>query len=226
MAKRYVKKKKKRRARFLRVVVLVLLAVLLLVILLVGRSACKREPVADALWDGGWYRDDLGRIEDEKALVRGMEAFEKRIGVKPYLTILDGVDPEELDIFAQDQYDALFTDGSHLLVVYDEWAEDGYYLAAWAGETSTLSQEDITKLLACLENAYADPANKTYAEAFGTGFRQGARELPAVAAGSGVGLLLVLGLLLILLSAVLVFSLRKRAREAARREALYLEEEG
>lgn len=231
MAKQNAKRKKKQASSGCLVgAALLLLAVLALVVVLLSISSCNRgtepEPTAYAPGTGAWYRDDLGRIEEDTPLTKGMEAFEKRTRVKPYLTILAGVDPEELTMFAQDQYDALFTDGGHLLVVYDEWGEDGYYLAARSGETSALSQEDVARLLTCLEMAYADPANKTYAEAFGAGFREGAKEVSAVVrAGSGAGLLLGLGLVLILLSAILVFSLRKKARET-RREALYLEDEG
>ena len=229
MAKRHAQKKKQRYSAGCFVgMALLLLAALVLVVVLLSLSTCqgkaKPEQPEDVLWDGGWYQDDLGRIEEDKALIKGMEAFEKQTKVTPYLTILDGVDPEELSIFAQDQYDALFADGGHLLVVYDEWGEDGYYLVARAGEATSLSEENVETILACLEAAYADPANETYAEAFGAGFREAAKSLPS-AAGSVVGLLLVAGLLLLLLSAGLVLFLKRRAREAARREA-YLEDEG
>lgn len=232
MAKRYVKKKK-RRARPLRWLRLIVLMALLLVIVLVGRSACRRETTprtTDALWDGGWYRDDLACIENDKALLQGMEAFEKRTGVRPYLTLLTGVEPEELDMFAEDQYEALFADGGHLLVVYDEWEESTYYLSARAGAQTGLSREDVSLVLSCLEKAYADPANRTYADAFGAGFSEGARELSRdTAAGVGVGLLIALGLVLILLSIVLILFLRRRIRRAARwedDEDDYLSDEG
>ena len=116
----------------------------------------------------------------------------------------------------QDQYDALFTDGGHVLVVYDEWEENEYYLSAKTGEGSSLTDEDLSRLLSCLEKAYADPANDTYAEAFGAGFARGGRELSVKKEKSGVGLLIVLGLLLILLSGTLVLFLRKKARDTAR----------
>ena len=220
MAKRYVKKKKKkRRSGFLLGAAALLLAVLVLVIVLLATSSRKQdaqtEPATDALWDGSWYRDDLGRIDSDKALVKGMKTFEKRTGVKPFLTLLDGVDPEELDVFVQDQYDALFSDGGHLLVVYDEWEDSAYCLAARAGGTSALSREDVDRVLDALERAYSDPANDSYAAAFGAGFREGAKAVTApTGAGSGAGLLLVLGLVLLILTFVLLFVLRKRARAA------------
>lgn len=220
MAKRHIKRKKKARAGFLVGAALLVLAILVLAAVLLSVSSCDREaepePATDAMRDGGWYRDDLDCIGNDEALVRGMEIFEKKTGVRPYLTLLDGVEPEELDMFAQDQYEALFSDGGHLLVVYDEWEEGTYYLTARAGEGSGLSQQSVAKILSCLETAYADPANETFADAFGTGFRQAAGEVSVKSSRNGVGLLLFLGLFLIALSAALVLTLRKRSRTAAR----------
>lgn len=220
MAKRYVRKKKKgARLGCGLWTVLIAAAALLVVILVISLSSRKQEEApraADALWDGGWYEDDLGYIQNDKALVKGMKAFEKKTGLKPYLTLMDGVDPEELDYFAGEQYEALFGGGDHLLVVYDEWEENEYYLSAKTGEGSSLTDEDLSWLLSCLEKAYADPANETYAEAFGAGFARGGRELSVKKEKSGVGLLIVLGLLLILLSGTLVLFLRKKARDTAR----------
>ena len=87
MAKRYVKKKKKkRRSGFLAGAAVLFLAILVLVIVLLVTSSRRQDdpPVqaADALWDGSWYQDDLGLIDGDKALLKGMKTFEKRTGVK------------------------------------------------------------------------------------------------------------------------------------------------
>ena len=218
MSKRTIRKRKKRRG--LRLGLLSLLAALAILVaaLSVSLSADPREEASqtgDDLWDGSWYEDDLGRVQRDRALVRGLKAFEKRTGIKPYLSLQEGIDPEELDLFTREQYEALFTEGEHLLVVYDEWGEGEYYLSARVGEGSALTQADLTRLLSCLEKAYADPANKTYADAFGAGFRQGAREMSVRRERDGVGLLLALGLMLVALSVVLFLFLRKRARGVA-----------
>lgn len=229
MSKRSARKKKRQRARLIRLLGLFLVAVAAVtaaLILLLRPDPEEAAPLAgDALWDGGWYADDLGLIPNDRALVRGMKAFEKRAGTRPYLSLLSGVEPKELDLFAREQYEALFAEGDHLLVVYDEWEDDAYYLSARAGGTSALSQEDVAKVLNALEAAYADSANGTYAEAFGAGFARGAKAVTAtVSAGGGAGLLLALGLVLLLLAFVLVLILRKRAR-AARREYRYMMED-
>ena len=218
MAKRYVRKKKKG-ARRRRLLLLIILAAVLILALVIGISSCRKggsdttaPEGGGALWDGGWYEDDLGRIQNDRALVKGMKAFEKKTGAKPYLTLLDGIEPEELEIFAQDQYEALFESGDHVLVVYDEWEESAYALAGKTGENSTLTDEDVSRLLTCIEKAYADPANTSYEAAFGTGFAQAAEEMPASKQKDGAGLLLAMGIVLAVMSAVLIVLLRRRTR--------------
>ena len=214
-------RKNKRSLRPGRFLAFIFAAALVLALILILRSVL-RDPgesvqAGDALWDGSWYNDGLGCIQSDRALVRGMKTFEKKTGVKPFLTLLDGVDPEELDDFAQEQHEALFSGGDHLLVVYDEWGKDAYYLSARAGAQSALSEADVAALLSCIEEAYEDPANSTYAEAFGKGFAQGAKQVSVRASsGSGAGLLLALGSVLIVLSAILLLLLRKRALDAKR----------
>ncbi len=204
--------------------------VVLIVALVVGLSSAGEDeapPAADdALWDGSWYDDGLGRIDSDRALVKGMKAFEKETGARPYLTLLGDIEPEKLDSFVQEQYEALFSDGDHLLVVYDEWEENTYYLSARTGEGSALSAADVSRVLSCIEKAYADPANVSYAAAFGAGFAQGARELAVSSPTRGVGLLVALGCLLIVLSVVLVLFLRKRARISNGWDDRYMEEDG
>ena len=215
MAKRYVRKKKRNGTRLGQWAILISVVVLAaaLVIVLTSRGGDEAPQNSDALWDGSWYGDDLGRIQADRALVRGMKAFQKKTGTQPFLTLLAGVDPEDLNEFAKNQYEALFSEGDHLLVVYDEWGDSSYYLSACAGAQSALTDEDVSRLLACLEKAYADPANDSYAAAFGAGFRQGAREMSVrTEGGGGAGLLLGLGILLAALSVVLILFLRKKAR--------------
>ena len=94
MTKRYVRKKKRKRVRLGLWVLLTATAVLIaaLVLSLSSRKTEDAPAGEDALWDGGWYDDDLNRIQSDRALVRGMKAFEKRTGTKPYLSLLQGIE--------------------------------------------------------------------------------------------------------------------------------------
>ena len=96
MSKRSARKKKRQRARLIRLLGLFLVAVAAVtaaLILLLRPDPEEAAPLAgDALWDGGWYADDLGLIPNDRALVRGMKAFEKRAAVYllPAALKLDG----------------------------------------------------------------------------------------------------------------------------------------
>ncbi len=196
--------------------VLLGLAAGLVVFLILRLTSNSADAAPDPLWDGSWYVDELGRIDDDKALVKGMETFERKTGVRPYLTLLNGVAPDALNDFVQEQYEALFGSADHLLVVYDEWGDQEYFLSGCTGRQSALTAADVEAVLSCLETAYADPANRSYAEAFGAGFAQGAEQTSARGTFSGAGLLLALGLLLAVLSVVMILFLRKKARYDAR----------
>jgi hypothetical protein len=173
--------------------------------------------VAQALWDGSWYADELGRLESEKELLSGMKAFEKRTGERPYLILLGGVAPETLDADAQARYEALFADRGHVLVMYDEWGDGLYYLSCRRGADSPLTEADETALLDCLERAYADGRNDSYGAAFGAGFREAAKQMSVEKRGSGATVVLLsLAAVLALLGVLLLALLRKNARRAAR----------
>ena len=216
MTKRYVRKKKFKRVRLGLWVLLTATAVLIaaLVLSLSSRKTEDAPAGEDALWDGGWYDDDLNRIQSDRALVRGMKAFEKRTGTKPYLSLLQGIEPEALDLFAQEQFEALFTEGDHLLVVYDEWGESAYYLSGRTGPRSAVSEADVSTLLSCLEEAYADPSNGSYAAAFGAGFKAASRRIAPSKGTAGVTALFVLAGVLLVLCLITVALLRKRALES------------
>ena len=220
MAKGHIRKKKRELRPNWGMLALITAVFVLILSLAVGLATCRRDegPEADALWDGSWYRDDLGRLGEDKALVRGMEAFEKKTGIKPFLILLGDLDPEELDAYARGQFEALFGGGDHLLVIYDEWEEDIYFLSARAAEGSPLEEADLSRLLDALENAYDDPGNGSYAEAFGAGFAAGGELLAEKTQRSGGGWWLwLLGLILLALGGALALRSRKKARVSSRR---------
>ncbi len=224
MAKRYGKKRRKRRGSFSRSVVLLAVASLLVVALLLGLSTCKRKKAAaEALWDGSWYADELGRVQDEKELISGLKAFYRRTGERPFLAILGNVSPEALDGYTQDLFGALFADSGHLLVVYDEWGDGLYYLSCHRGADSPLTEADETALLDCLERAYADGRNDSYGTAFSAGFREAAGLMSVQKRTNGAAVVLLsLAAVLALLVVLLLALLRKNARRARR----WMEDEG
>lgn len=217
MATRKARKAKRRERRLHRLALLSLaLSVTVLVLVLIlrprGDEGAAAAPTGDAMWDGSWYEDDLGRIDQDRSLIRAMETYEQRTGVRPYLSLQSDIEPEELNGFAAQQYEALFSEGDHLLVVYDEWDEGTYYLTARTNQGSALTPEQATELLSAIETAYADKGNDTYADAFAAGFRAAAKKAAPSDVSVGTIVLLVLAGVMLILSLTMFALLRKRAR--------------
>lgn len=208
------KKKKTRRPGCLLGIALLILVAALILFLILRPTADPAETdgqAASAAWDGSWYGDDLGRIGKDKALIQGMQVFEKKTGVRPYLLLLSGVEPEALDDFTDTLFATLFSDGDHLLVIYDEWGDGEYYLSGRVNDESALAMTDVVTVLSCLEEAYADPANKSYAQAFGTGFRAASKALTPAAGSGGVTALLIAAGVMLALCVVLFLLMRRQA---------------
>lgn len=79
-----------------------------------------------------YYTDELGWIGNQTQLLAGMKHFYQKTGVQPYLYITDTVNgshtptTDELDEFANDLYDELFTDEAHILLVFFEYYQGQY----------------------------------------------------------------------------------------------------
>lgn len=78
-----------------------------------------------------WYTDELGWIEYENALIRGMENFYNKTGIQPYLYLVKSngtMSTEEMTSFANETYDKLFTDEGHILLCYFSCKNDNVWL--------------------------------------------------------------------------------------------------
>ncbi len=84
-----------------------------------------REPLTvSTSTEFGYFEDDLGWITSPEKLEIGMKEFYKDTGVQPYLYIVDNVNvstsPKNFQVkkFMNKKYDELFTDESHLLLLF------------------------------------------------------------------------------------------------------------
>lgn len=74
-----------------------------------------------------WYTDELGWIEYESDLIKGMESFYEDTGIQPHLYLVDWngeVSSAQASEFMQKAYDDLFTDEGHLLICYFSCRDD------------------------------------------------------------------------------------------------------
>lgn len=111
--------------RILLVVIGVIAAIALLSFVFSGKSPkVERQPLKGAVEDYGYYTDSTGLIKSKGALTAGMKNFYKQTGVQPYLVLthaIEGVQnpgEDEALKYIDNLYDQLFSDESHLLLVF------------------------------------------------------------------------------------------------------------
>ena len=138
----------------------------------VSLSTKNRNPLPEGSVkvDAGYYRDELGWINNEKELLRGMESFYEKTGVMPYLYLTDSIDGETnpplnaFNNFASDSYNSLFADKNgdidqtHILVIFqqnDEGVYRSYYVAGVQAK-AVIDDEAGDILLDYLDFYYSD----------------------------------------------------------------------
>jgi len=100
-----------------------------------------------------YFTDKMGWIKQADVLNAGMEAFFKKTGVKPYLYLTDNINgntepsDEEMDTFAGDLYDKLFTDENHFLLVFQEYGD--YYMTWYVsgGDAAEIMDEEAANIV-------------------------------------------------------------------------------
>lgn len=118
------------------IVLIVIFAILILGLSIRGsdsgpnitKSTVQREALtAGSVNETDYYTDELDWIKNQTKLLGGLKYFYQKTGVQPYLYLTDTVNgshstsTDELDAYARDLYDQLFTDEAHLLLVFFEY---------------------------------------------------------------------------------------------------------
>lgn len=119
------------------VVIIIFLVILFQIVSMVGgfssgsdvtKSTIAREPLPKgSVVETDYYTDDIGDwISNATKLTAGMKNFYKATGVQPYLYIADNLGGNirptdaDADIWMNKQYDELFQDEAHTLLVFFE----------------------------------------------------------------------------------------------------------
>ncbi|MCD7739344.1 MAG: hypothetical protein LUH58_09970 [Lachnospiraceae bacterium] len=120
----------------------------------VTTSTIEREKLdLDLNLTAGYYTDEAGWINNSSQLESGLISFYNDTGIAPYVYIINNIDgnynptTEELEAFAEEQYEALFTDQGHILLVF--WDYGGYYeYTLWLGaQTGTIMDSEACDIL-------------------------------------------------------------------------------
>lgn len=139
-------------------------------------STRKREKLNLNVSDkAGYVTDECHWIQNRTTFEKGLKSFYEDTGILPYVYIIDNVagdyDPstEKLEQFAEEQYEALFDDEGHILLVF--WDYGGAYeYTLWLGADTVdfMDTEACDILFDYLDYYYyqADTEDAFFAESF------------------------------------------------------------
>lgn len=172
----------------------------------ITKSTVVRDPLPKGSVDETeYFTDTIGWIGNRTELLGGMKYFYQKTGVQPYLYLTDNINGSttpsmaELETFANDLYDKLFTDEAHLLLVFfehDPSAYMDYYVTGTQAKT-VIDTEAGDVLLDYIDKYYYSD-NLTDEEFFSNVFRDSADRIMTVTRSPWISVLTVLGVLLLL----------------------------
>ena len=193
------------------------------------KSTVERVPLpAGVVNETNYFTDELAWIGNETKLTEGMRNFYKKTGVQPYLYITDTINGshfptlEELEDFANNLYDELFTDEAHLLLVFFEY--EGSYMTWYVTGTqakTVIDREAGDILLEYLDRYYYD-SSLSDEEYFSKSFNEAAIRIMTVTRSPWIGVLVVIGIGFVVLILFLWWRKSKEQKnlEAKRREEI------
>lgn len=174
-----------------------------------------------------YYTDQIGWINNETKLVNGLKHFYKETGVQPYLYLTDTVNGShfpteiELESFAKNLYDELFTDEAHLLLVFFEY--EGRYMDWYIAGTqakSVIDTEAGNILLDYIDRYYYEESLGDE-EFFSKSFVDAADRIMKVTRSPWITVFIVIGIVVIV---VILFAWWKKSKEQKNLEAKRREE--
>lgn len=193
-------------------------------------STVEREPLpAGSVNETPYYTDEAGWIGNETEMTDGLRYFYQETGVQPHVYITDEINGstnasvENVEAFANELYDELFTDEAHLLLVFYEGIPDQYitYYVTGTQAKQVIDTEAGDILLDYLDRNYYD-GSLSDEEYFSNSFRDAADRIMEVTTSPWIPVFLALGVALVAGIAFLWWRKKKEqeALEAKRTEEI------
>lgn len=177
----------------------------------VNSSTRDREPIEAGLVDETpYYQDELEWINDPIELEDGLSHFYNETNIQPFVYITDNVNgdpnptPDEIDAFAGDLYDELFTDEAHLLLVhfenYDFYEYDYSYHTVIGSQANVLMDREAENILYDYLDYYygQDPDSVSEEQLFSEAFRDTADRIMTVTRSPWIPVIIVIGVAVII----------------------------
>lgn len=197
----------------------------------VTKSTIPREPLPKgAVTETAYFTDELGWISNRSVLETGMKNFYKETGVQPYLYITDTIPGvaypkvEDIGTYADAKYGELFTDESHILLLFYERNSDSNYMdwvVTGTQAKQVVDQEAVDILLDYVDRYYYDN-NLTESEMFAKAFNDSAERMMTVTKSPWPMVLITIGIIIILLLVIRAIKVaaKKKREEDERTERI------
>lgn len=189
----------------------------------ITKSSIDREPLpAGVVNETDYYTDELGWIGNRTKLTEGLKYFYKKTGVQPYLYITDEVNgshfptESEMDSFANNLYDELFTDEAHLLFVFHEYDERYMYWYVGGAQTKTVIDNEAADILMDYVDKYYFSENLSDEEFFSKSFSDSADRIMTVTKSPWITVWIVIGVVILVL---ILFTWWKKSKKQKNIEA-------
>lgn len=194
----------------------------------ITKSTVERQPLpAGSVNETSYYTDQLGWIENETQLLPGLKHFYQKTGVQPHLYITDTINgshspsADELDAFARELYEQLFTDEAHLLLVFFEY--NGGYMDRYVGgtQTKTVIDREAADILLDYIDSYYYESGLTDEEFFSKSFKDAAERIMTVTRSPWIIVMVIFSLVILVL---LLFTWWQNVKRQKNIEAKRMEE--
>lgn len=183
-------------------------------------STIERTPLASGVViETPYYTDDDGDwIGDPKTLETGMREFYMETGVQPYLHILPNGSERTvnaLTTIAEDEYDRLFQDEGHFLVVFCDNDHGGFGVGYSIGSAvkTVMDSEAITIFQDYLDRYYSD-YTISESEMFADTYTSTADRIMTTDAerNKPIIIALIVGVVIVIVVAGIIVIVRRRAK--------------
>jgi len=191
----------------------------------ITRSTIRREALpANAANDiGPMYTDHLGWIRNSNRLNNGLRNFHQRTGVRPHLYIVgseiigtSNPTDAQLEAYALQRHNEMFTDQAHLLFLFFENEAGVYWMNSAIGAMvgTVMDAEAMDILMDYVDFYYSQDVDED--EMFARAFDRASERIMNVERSPWIPVLIVAGVVVL---AFLLFNWWRKAQEQKNREA-------
>ena len=184
----------------------------------IGKSTVEREALPmSASRETGYYTDEEDWFSRPSTLEKGLKYFYQKTGVQPYVYVVGsshGTTISALQAFADEQYDALFSDEAHYLMVFYDNGAGGYSWAYSVGtQAKTIMDNEANEILADYIDRYYYDNTITDEEFFSLSFEKTADRIMTVTKSPAAYVMPVVGVVAVLLIAFFWWKAAVKARQ-------------